>query len=82
MVLQINEAHVYVILRYILQCRSVVVSHEMEYIQHFHHLINSTMGSPHQNLVVVPGLDWKTLPETMDMLIDDDKFAEELAERS
>lgn len=69
-------------LKYILQCRSVVVAHEMEYIQHFHHLINSTMGAPGQNMVVVPGMDWKTLPETMDALIDDDAFAEDLADRS
>lgn len=68
--------------RYILACRSVVVAHEMEYIQHFHHLINSTMGSPNQNLVVVPGQEWKELPAIMDTLLEDDKFSEELADRS
>lgn len=40
------------------------------------------MGSPNQNLVVVPGQDWKQLPEIMDTLLEDDKFAEELADRS
>lgn len=53
----------------------------MEYIQHFHHLINSTMGSPNQNLVVVPGQDWKDLPKIMDNLLEDDQFSEELANR-
>lgn len=54
----------------------------MEYIQHFHHLINSTMGSPNQNMVVVPGTDWKKLPDTMDILLEDDNFAKEVADRS
>jgi hypothetical protein len=60
----------------------VVVAHEMKFIQHFHHLINSTMGSPGQNLVVVPGQEWKDLPTVMDTLLEDDQFAEELADRS
>jgi hypothetical protein len=67
--------------RYILQCKSVVVSPDMEFIQHFHHLINGTMGSPEQNMVIIPGTEWKTLASTMEYLVDNDSFAEKLAEK-
>lgn len=64
-----------------MQCKSVVVAHEMDYVQHFHHLINSTMFSPHQNMVVVDK-DWKDLPRVMELLEERDSYAKELAEQS
>lgn len=53
----------------------------MDYIQHFHHLINSTMFSPHQNMVVT-SKDWKDLPRIMELLEEKDDFAKDLAEQS
>ncbi|KAF3904742.1 hypothetical protein ABW20_dc0101475 [Dactylellina cionopaga] len=69
-------------LKYLMMCRSVVMTHELEFIQHFHPIMNSNPSSPDQNLVVIPGRKWKTLPETMQYLIDNDKAAEEFADRS
>lgn len=69
-------------LKYILQCRSVTVTHEPEYIQHFNHLFNADPASPEQNIVVVPGGGFAKLPETMQFLIDNDQRAQEIAENS
>lgn len=51
-------------------------------IQHFHHLINGTMHSPSQNMIVIPGMEWTDLPAVMEELQTDDAFAQKLAERS
>jgi hypothetical protein len=40
--------------RYLQQCRSVIVTHPLEYIQHYHHLMNGIDGHPDQNIVEVP----------------------------
>lgn len=69
-------------LKYIMQCRSVIVAHEMEYVQHFHHLIDADDRSPAQNMVIVPGTEWKTLPKVMDRLIANDTRALEIATNS
>ncbi|KAM0755468.1 hypothetical protein T439DRAFT_282816 [Meredithblackwellia eburnea MCA 4105] len=69
-------------LKYLQQCRSVVVAHEMEYIQHFHHLFNSDWKSPDQNMVISPGRNFDQLPSVMDRLIKDDARAEQIAENS
>jgi hypothetical protein len=68
-------------LKYLLQCKSVVISHEMEYLQHYNHLVRGAMRDPQQNMVVVPGQEWQDLPKTMKELLEDDGFARELAER-
>lgn len=68
-------------LKYILQCKSVVIAHEMQYLQHYNHLIRGTMYDPEQNMVIIPGQEWKDLPRIMDTLIEDDGFAKDLAER-
>ena len=69
-------------LKYLLACRSVIVSHELEHIQHFHHLMDSKMNSTSQNIVVVPGRKWEQLSVTMSNLIEHDDLAEAIADRS
>ncbi|KAK4705063.1 hypothetical protein P7C70_g1142, partial [Phenoliferia sp. Uapishka_3] len=69
-------------LKYLLQCRSVVIAHKMQYLQHFHHLFNSDPTSPQQNLVISPGRNFDRLPEVMEALQRDDKRAEMIATNS
>lgn len=69
-------------LKYLTQCRSVIVSHEMKFIQHFHHLFDSSPSSPKQNLVVLPGRNFDALPETMEGLLADDDRARLIATNS
>lgn len=67
-------------LKFIQMCRSVIVTHELKYIQHFHHLMNSNASSPDQNTVVTPGEDWAELDATMNSLLADDVRAERIAD--
>lgn len=69
-------------LKYLLQCRSVTVAHEAEFVQHFHPLWNSDDSSPEQNIVVSPEPGFDNLPATMDALINDDARAERIADTS
>lgn len=69
-------------LKYLLACRSVIISHELRFIQHFHHLFDSKMNSTTQNIVVIPGREWKQLPDTMSTLLANDDLGERIAERS
>ena len=39
--------------RYLQQCRSIIVTHPLEYIQHYHHLLNGIDGDANQNIVTV-----------------------------
>ncbi|KAK0541562.1 hypothetical protein OC835_000030 [Tilletia horrida] len=41
-------------LRYLQNCRSVIVTHEPRWIQHWTHLYNANSSSPDQNIVFVP----------------------------
>ncbi|KAE8219568.1 hypothetical protein CF319_g6755 [Tilletia indica] len=41
-------------LRYLQHCRSVLVTHEPRWIQHWTHLYNANTSSPDQNIVFVP----------------------------
>lgn len=41
-------------LRYIQNCRSVIVTHEPRWLQHWTHLYNADWNSPDQNIVFVP----------------------------
>jgi hypothetical protein len=41
-------------LRYLQQCRSVVVTHKLDYIQHYHHLFDTRADSTSRNMVEVP----------------------------
>lgn len=69
-------------LKYIQQCRAVIVAHEMQYTQHFHHLFNSDPSSPDQNMVIVDGPGFAGLPKAMDELVRDDARAEHIANNS
>jgi hypothetical protein len=69
-------------LKYLQMCRSVIVSHPMRYIQHFHHLFNTNDRSPQQNMVEVPLPLEKHLAGVMQSLIDDDERAERIASNS
>ncbi|KAG0146327.1 hypothetical protein CROQUDRAFT_657479 [Cronartium quercuum f. sp. fusiforme G11] len=69
-------------LKYLQMCRSVVVSHEMKFIQHFHHLLDSDPDSPTQNIALASGPGFEGLPDLMDKLIHDDARAELIANNS
>ncbi|TPX30013.1 hypothetical protein SmJEL517_g06296 [Synchytrium microbalum] len=56
-------------LKYLLQCRSIVVMHPLNYIQHFHHLLNGNDSSPDQNVVQVSLPFGKHLDEAMNSLL-------------
>ncbi|KDE09789.1 hypothetical protein MVLG_00188 [Microbotryum lychnidis-dioicae p1A1 Lamole] len=55
---------------------------KLKYIQHFHHLFNSNMNSPDQNIVLSPGHNFDELPATMQWLIENDDRAEQIADTS
>ncbi|EEP82810.1 conserved hypothetical protein [Uncinocarpus reesii 1704] len=66
-------------LKYRQACRSVVVAHKLQYIQHFHYLLQS--GGPHQNFVEVER-DFSDLSEKMEELLADPEKARRIAENS
>ncbi|WRT68767.1 uncharacterized protein IL334_005747 [Kwoniella shivajii] len=57
-------------LKYLQQCRSVIVTHEMEYIQHYHHLFVAQDGDDNQNMVEVQRPLEEHLPSVMEELLD------------
>lgn len=69
-------------LKYLMQCRSVIVAHKMQYTQHFHPLINDNSTSPEQNLVTSPGRNFDELPTVMSSLLEDDERAKRIADNS
>ncbi|KAH9812415.1 glycosyl transferase family 90-domain-containing protein [Melampsora americana] len=69
-------------LKYLQMCRSVIVSHEMKFIQHFHHLLDSNPNSPTQNIALAKGPGFEGLPELMKSLLNDPKRSELIAENS
>ncbi|GAA5993968.1 hypothetical protein JCM5350_003507 [Sporobolomyces pararoseus] len=69
-------------LKYLMQCRSVIVAHQMQYTQHFHPLINDNSTSPDQNLVTSPGHNFDELPSVMKSLLKDDERAKRIADNS
>ncbi|TNY17190.1 glycosyl transferase family 90-domain-containing protein [Rhodotorula diobovata] len=69
-------------LKYLTQCRSVIVAHKMRYVQHFHHLFDADPTSPTQNLVLSPGRNFDELPAVMDALLADDARAKQIADNS
>jgi hypothetical protein len=48
-----------------------VVTHPLQYIQHYHHLLNGIDGHPDQNIVEVPSPFVDHLSATMDDLLDE-----------
>lgn len=67
-------------LKYLQNCRSVVVSHRLTWRTHAMHLMRSTPG-PQQNFVEVQP-DYTDLGEKMAWLLADDKRAERIADNS
>lgn len=41
-------------LRYLQNCKTVIVTHQPRWLQHFTHLFNSDWSSPDQNIVMIP----------------------------
>lgn len=66
-------------LKYLQNCRSVVVAHKLEWIQHHHHLL--VASGPHQNFVEVER-DWSDLEAAMRHLLRDDAEARRIADNS
>ena len=66
-------------LEYRQACRSVVVSHKLQYIQHHHYLLVSS--GPQQNYVEVE-TDFSDLPKRMDKLLKSPEKAEHIANNS
>ncbi|KAI2701969.1 CAZyme family GT90 [Penicillium roqueforti] len=66
-------------LKYLQSCRSVVVSHELEWIQHYYHLMKSS--GPEQNFVQVRR-DWSDLERQMQYLLSHDDEARRIADNS
>ncbi|WPG98419.1 Hypothetical protein R9X50_00120900 [Acrodontium crateriforme] len=66
-------------LKYRQACRSVIVTHKLQYIQHHHYLLVSK--GPLQNYVEVER-DFSNLASKMDNLLDNPKKADKIAENS
>ena len=70
--------------RYLQQCRSVIVTHPLEYIQHYHHLLNTNPHDSLQNMVEVPLPLEENLSSVMADLLDpiNAEWVEGIAEQS
>ena len=66
-------------LKYRQACRSVVVVHKLQYIQHYHYLLMSS--GPHQNFVEVER-DFSDLPAAIEALLADPDKAKRIADNS
>ncbi|KAF3924090.1 hypothetical protein ABW20_dc0108612 [Dactylellina cionopaga] len=66
-------------LKYLQQCRSVVIAHELEWIQHYHPLLVSS--GPNQNYVACKR-DFSDLEDVIQDLRKDEKKAKKIADNS
>ncbi|PLN76218.1 endoplasmic reticulum-resident kdel protein [Aspergillus taichungensis] len=66
-------------LKYRQACESVVIAHQLQFIQHHHYLLVSS--GPDQNFVEVQR-DFADLPAKMQALLDDSELAERIARNS
>ena len=66
-------------LKYLQMCRSVVVSHKMDWVQHYYHLLRPS-GSE-QNFVEVER-DWSDLDSKMKWLLGHDDHAQRIADNN
>ncbi|KAK2740740.1 hypothetical protein FQN57_005972 [Myotisia sp. PD_48] len=66
-------------LKYRQACRSVIVSHKLQYIQHHHYLLQAT--GPRQNYVEVER-DFSDLNTKMEALLKDQDLAKKIADNS
>jgi hypothetical protein len=62
-------------LRYLQNCRVVIVTHEPRWLQHWTHLYNADWDSPDQNIVYVPKAVTEPV-ETSGNVVHDDKGGE------
>ncbi|KAM0793379.1 hypothetical protein ACM66B_000834 [Microbotryomycetes sp. NB124-2] len=69
-------------LKYLALCRSVTVSHKMQWTQHFHGALDSNSNSPNQNIVVLKDKGWSDLAQVMDDLTTDQAKAQRIADNS
>jgi hypothetical protein len=69
-------------LRNLLQCRSVIVTHPLTWVQHFHHLFDSNITSPTRNMVEVPLSLERHLAKAIEHLQDHDEVARRIASNS
>ncbi|BGP12628.1 hypothetical protein JCM10213_008766 [Rhodosporidiobolus nylandii] len=69
-------------LKYLLLCRSVIVSHKKRWMQHFHPALDGRDGSPTQNWVELKEESWAGLEEAMEGLIAEPARAEMIAENA
>ena len=69
-------------MKYLLNCRSVVVTHTQHWQQSFHPALDSDPSSPNQNIIILPPEGWQELPATMEALWKDDKRAERIADNA
>ncbi|KAJ5332256.1 CAZyme family GT90 [Penicillium brevicompactum] len=66
-------------LKYLQSCRSVIISHKLDWIQHYYHLMKSS--GPEQNFVEVRR-DWSDLEKTMEHFLSHDEEAKRIADSS
>ena len=66
-------------LKYRQACRSVVIAHKLQYIQHHHYLLSSS--GPHQNFVEVER-DFSDLATAIGGLLADQEHAKRIADNS
>lgn len=66
-------------MKYLLNCRSVLMSHKLEWKEFYHHLL--VPSGPDQNYVEL-ALDFSDLPERMDYYLKNLNEAERIAENS
>ncbi|KAL8279427.1 hypothetical protein RQP46_008239 [Phenoliferia psychrophenolica] len=66
-------------LKYLLNCRSVIIAHELHWDQHFHAAFDSNSSSPNQNIIILQGNDWDELGQTMTFLEENPERAELIA---
>lgn len=71
-----------ILYRFIQMCRSVIITHPLQYIQHYHHLFNTDPLSPLQNMIEVPTPLEENLPGVMEELLKDEERGERIASNS
>ncbi|EON61572.1 hypothetical protein W97_00787 [Coniosporium apollinis CBS 100218] len=68
-------------LKFLLNCGSVVVAHKMNFVEHFHHLLDASRGEG-QNIVRFRDRDFKELEETIEYYLARPLEAQRIAENS
>ena len=70
-------------LKYLLNCASVLISHPLRFIEHYHHLLDASPSSPTQNYVQAKR-DFSDLPNIMHLYLSQKHFerAKHIAENA